>query len=141
MTLGTVSMDADYSCRLNEVKRLEPELTARFHACLIQGMAKPSPSNIKTIGRRLQATREALGILKQGEFAKGAGIATNTYNQWEWTKDGKPPKGRPDIDYANRLCERYGLTLDWIYRGDPARLPKEIVDKLSPEILRRDFSA
>lgn len=75
--------------------------------------------SVAAIAARLIATREALG-LNQADLCTQAGIARNTYNQWE--------KGtnRPQLDYAIRPCERFGLTLDWIYRGIPSRLPHEI---------------
>lgn len=67
------------------------------------------------VGARLVRTRTALG-LSQSEFAAGANLAVNTYNQYE------SGKNRPSIDNAILLCEVYGLTLDWIYRGDPSGL-------------------
>jgi transcriptional regulator with XRE-family HTH domain len=75
------------------------------------------------IGLRLRITREAFG-LPQGEFAKRAGIEPNTYNNWE-TGDRVP-----DLTYALRLCETYGLTLDWIYRGEIKGLPFQLGDDL-----------
>lgn len=61
-------------------------------------------------------TREAFG-LGQNEFARRAGIASNTYNQYEQGKN------IPRLDIANQLCDQYGITLDWIYRGDASGLP------------------
>lgn len=68
------------------------------------------------VGRRLRLTRGALR-LNQREFASRAGIATNTYGQYETGTRLISPKRAVD------LCEQYGLTLDWIYRGDPGNLP------------------
>lgn len=77
------------------------------------------------IGQRLIATRLALGFKVQSQFAKRAGVAPNTYNQYE--------KGisRPRLDEAIMLADKYDLTLDWIYLGDQRRLSYELVDKLS----------
>lgn len=67
------------------------------------------------IGERLRLTREALG-LQQNEFAERAGLATNTYNQYERGKN------TPNLDAAHALCDHHALTLDWIYRGDASGL-------------------
>ena len=78
---------------------------------------------VEAIARRLIATRHALG-LNQRQLCERAGVAPNTYNQWERAK------GRPDIDGALLLCDAFGLTLDWIYRGEMSALPHGIAVKL-----------
>lgn len=79
--------------------------------------------SVDAIAARLVATRGALG-LNQRQLCERVGLATNTYNQWE------KAKGRPDLDGALLLCDKLGLTLDWIYRGDESRLPHELAVKL-----------
>ena len=75
------------------------------------------------IAERLRITREALGFT-QLEFASRAGIAGNTYNQYE--------KGKklPSIRYAIQLCEAHNLSLDWIFRDDPSNLPYRLADAI-----------
>jgi DNA-binding XRE family transcriptional regulator len=73
----------------------------------------------QAIAKRLRLAREATG-LGQRAFAKGAGLASNTYNQWE--TGAQPPR----LDYAVVLCETYHWTLDYIYRGDPANMPGRV---------------
>lgn len=68
------------------------------------------------VATRLRRTREAFGM-QQGEFASAAGIAFNTYNQYE--QGARLMR----LENAMALCERFDLTLDWIYRGEPAGLP------------------
>jgi transcriptional regulator with XRE-family HTH domain len=80
----------------------------------------------EAIAQRLIATREAVG-LKQSEFAKRAGIPVNTYNQYERAVS------QPRIDYAFALCDTYGVTLDWIYNGDPSGLPYRLTQELFKE--------
>jgi DNA-binding XRE family transcriptional regulator len=77
--------------------------------------------------------REALGIKKQKDFAEQADISPNTYNQWE--------KGKvyPDLQYAIRLCDQYGITLDWIYLGDPSGLPYHIAKLLNKKRCRNEI--
>ena len=77
----------------------------------------------ESIGERLELTRSVFG-LAQGEFADRAGLAANTYNQFERGKK------RPQIESANALCDAYGLTLDWIYRGDPSGLRYELAAQI-----------
>ena len=79
--------------------------------------------SVEAIAERLIASRKAIG-LKQAEYAERAGIPNNTYNQYEQAK------GRPSLDFAYKLCDAYGLTLDWIYNGDPSGLPYRITKNL-----------
>jgi DNA-binding XRE family transcriptional regulator len=73
----------------------------------------------KAIGRRLLITRQYY-MMSQADFAKGAGINDNTYNQYEKAKK------RPSIENAIQLCNRYNITLDWIYRGEASGLRHEL---------------
>jgi transcriptional regulator with XRE-family HTH domain len=75
------------------------------------------------IGARLLLTRQALG-LGQKEFAEKAGLAANTYNQYE------SGKNIPALDRAHAICDAYQLTLDWVYRGDPSGLRYHLADAI-----------
>lgn len=77
-----------------------------------------SPS---AIGARLTLTRGIIGG-NQKEFAERADVGKSTYNQYEKGKQ------RPDLDEAIKLCDRYGLTLDWIYFGDPSGLKYSLAE-------------
>ncbi len=63
------------------------------------------------IGNRLVAIRQAFSDLGQKAWAEKHGFTPTQYNNWE--------KGvrRIKVDEAERLCDIYGLTLDFIYRG------------------------
>lgn len=87
-------------------------------------MATPSPSEVQRIAHRLIITRENGLEISQADLCRITGIKTNTYNQWEMAK------GRPRLDEAKLLCDHFGYTLDWIYRGDPSGLPFKITSKL-----------
>lgn len=69
----------------------------------------------KDIARRLTLSRLALGM-SQGDFAAQAGLSQSNYSQYErlWRS--------LSIRSAMKLCTAYGLTLDWLYRGDPSGL-------------------
>lgn len=77
----------------------------------------------KAIGARLLLTRQALG-LAQNDFAKRAGIAVNTYNQYEMGKNV------PNLRSGHALCDAYSITLDWLYRGDNSGLRLELADAI-----------
>ena len=73
-------------------------------------MSKQPPQFIE-IGLRLTAVRKGFSDLNQKEWAIKHGFSDTQYNNWE--------KGtrRITVDEAERLCNAYGLTLDFIYRG------------------------
>lgn len=70
------------------------------------------------IACRLTLTRDALGY-DQGAFAQRAGLAASTYNQYEKGKNA------PNMEAANKICDTYKLSLDWIFRGDTSSLRRE----------------
>ena len=72
-----------------------------------------------SIGERLELVRIILGK-SQNAFATEAGIAGNTYSQY------KTGTNAPDHEEAHKLCDRWGLTLDWIYRGDTRGLSPDL---------------
>lgn len=63
------------------------------------------------IGDRLKGVREGFSDLKQKEFAEKNGFNHSQWNNWE--------KGsrRISVDAAETLSDRYGLDLDYIFRG------------------------
>lgn len=81
----------------------------------------------ETIGQRLQRTRLALGYATQKAFADAGGFTPVRYNQWE--KDAE----RPSLEGALQLCERFHLSLDWLYLGLSGNLPQALVDKLTTQ--------
>jgi len=78
------------------------------------------------VGARLAATRRALELDAKA-LCEQIVVAQNTYSQWE---NGK---NLPDMTAMKRLAERHGVTLDWIYRGDPRGLPHFLASKLIPK--------
>jgi transcriptional regulator with XRE-family HTH domain len=77
-------------------------------------------SEFEKIGSRLQSIRKGLSSLSQRDWAEKNGFNATQYNNWE--------KGsrRIPLDAAERLCDRYGLTLDSIYRGRLDGVSQEI---------------
>jgi transcriptional regulator with XRE-family HTH domain len=70
---------------------------------------------------RLRATFRALNQ-NQTQIAKFLGVASNRINQYA------NAERLADLLLMIRLCERFGITLDWIYRGDPSGVKANIVD-------------
>lgn len=76
------------------------------------------------IGRRLQALRETTGMSKK-DFAAFCGYNYTRYINWESGHRRMLP------DEAEVLCIKFGVTLDFIYRGIEAQLPQSLVIALS----------
>lgn len=68
------------------------------------------------IGKRLAAIRQAFSDLNQKDWAEKHCFPQSRYNNWE--------RGirRIPVDEAEQLCDLYGLTLDFVYRGRRDRL-------------------
>lgn len=79
----------------------------------------------RTIGKRLQKTRLALGLTKV-EFRRKASIAQSTYAQYEGGNR------TPELPFAVALADAHGLTLDWIYRGVLAPMNLKLRRRLQP---------
>lgn len=98
--------------------------------------AKRDEKWMKAVATRLEETRKALG-LKHVDFAQAAEISSQRWGNYVAAagKEKVPKGARPlDIEIAVKLCEsqKLKLTLDWIYRGDPAGLRYDLVDRLAP---------
>lgn len=78
----------------------------------------------RDVARRLAMSRAAIGM-DQEDFADGAGLSQPRYNQYE------TGKRLLTLPAAMMLCERYLLTLDWIYRGDPSGLPVRLLKEIN----------
>jgi hypothetical protein len=89
------------------------------------GTIYPMSRSISDVAKRLVATQRALGI-QPAELCRRAKISQN---QWSQFTDPKY-KRRITILQAYKLKDAFGLTLEWIYDGDPSRLPLEVAQKL-----------
>lgn len=79
--------------------------------------------NAEEIGGRLAATRSALGLTQE----QAADIGSVTNKAWSmWEKGDRAPA----VASMLRLRQRHGVSLDWIYAGDPARLPHDLAKAL-----------
>lgn len=115
---------------LDKSSGLDVGQPSHLERAIIAGMEKQQkslpvahPRHIDAIAGRLYQLRSTVGI-SQRAFAKRAGLGFTTYNNYE------TGVSRPDLDNANRICDEFQVTLDWIYRGNPAGLPYELASKL-----------
>lgn len=87
--------------------------------CPQVGLKKPMAETTKTIAERLVRTRESIEK-SAADLCRRINCKPNRWSQYE------TGERRITMAIANRLCDEYGLTLDWIYRGNPAALPRHI---------------
>lgn len=73
----------------------------------------------KDIGARLLWHRESLD-LQQKDYAALIGAKRSIYSLWE------SGSNRITVDYALKLRDRYGLSLDFIYAGNADALPTSL---------------
>lgn len=84
------------------------------------------PESNKSLAYRLKITREALD-LRPVDVCKRLKVGTNAWSQYE------SGERRITVPVAIKFCDEYGVTLDWLYRADPSRLPHELRMKLPPQ--------
>lgn len=89
-----------------------------------------TPFDPVEVGRRLTALREHLNML-QAHFADSVGIDRTSYGRIE--RGEKPLKA----DMAYRIAERYGVSMDFLYRGRLTELPPRLADNLIKNLTAR----
>lgn len=99
-----------------------------FHASAVEnsrfvGFKLSMPETLKSIGRRLAETRQALDLTA----AEVCRLISCKPNRWSQYENGER---KITLEIANKLCDQFGLTLDWIYRANPANLPHNLALKL-----------
>ena len=92
---------------------------------------RPSQA-VHLAARRLRAAREALGMQQQ-DMARACGAEPNRWSNWEAART------LPDALVMARAMVLFGVSLDWIYAGDPGHLPVKIfagIQDRHPELLQ-----
>ncbi len=95
--------------------------TSSLHMTAVEGFLnvafnKRMAETLKSLAARIKMSREALG-LSAAELCRQIDCKPNRWSQYE-AGDRKIT-----LEVANALCDEFGLSLDWIYRGNPAQLP------------------
>lgn len=91
---------------------------------------RPSQA-VNQAARRLKAAREALAMQQQ-DLARACGAEPNRWSNWEAART------LPDPLVMARAQALFGISLDWIYAGDPGHLPTKIfvgIQERHPELL------
>jgi DNA-binding XRE family transcriptional regulator len=80
-----------------------------------------------SVGERIRITRMAIGITQRG-FAKPLGITREAQTMYE------SGARRPPWEVGVLMCDAWGLTLDWIYRGDLSGLSMALVERINKNL-------
>ncbi len=107
---------------------------AQSFGAMVPRMPPESPESPEAIGKRLRALRDALK-LSQDRMGASIGMASGSasWSPYEKGKDTIPAHN------ALALCRRYGVTMDWLYRGLwHAGLPFDLAEKIRFEELRAE---
>lgn len=112
-TEQSMSLDTSRNVKLSSVHEMEVESTGRELPLL--GMVESN----KSLATRLKMTRTALGVTPT-DVCKRLKIGASAWSQYE---NGDR---RITLKVAIKFCDEFGLTLDWIYRADPSRLPNDL---------------
>ena len=95
----------------------------------VQMPKQRSPAD-RIYGRRLEAVRLALGFEKIRSFAEALNIHEDTYRAWERGDNMVPPSA------ITILFDLYGVDHNWIYLGDPSRLPYDLASAMPAKLFR-----
>ena len=82
-----------------------------------------SPDQLATTGQRLRTARAALELSPQ-EVARILDIPAESLESWE------SGCAIPEVEAMTAFADRFGISLDWIFRGDPASLPYRIAERV-----------
>lgn len=86
------------------------------------------------VGRRLTLLRDVFGM-SQTEFGKIAGgLSQSRYSQYETGERLLP------VPVAVALCGRFGVSLDWLYMGEPSAMPLDLWRRIQALASERDPS-
>ena len=83
------------------------------------------PESIAAIGQRLRTLRNALDMT-QAQMATAAGSGSGAQMWWNYEVGYR----RVRIDHALMLCRQFGLTLGWIYRGNPGMCDPDLMERI-----------
>jgi DNA-binding transcriptional regulator YiaG len=86
-------------------------------------MARPKNPEAVAAGARLRRTREALG-LKRRRMAQILDVPEDNLEKWEGGGAMTPPY------FVRKLNATYGITYEWIYDGNSAKLPHDLALRL-----------
>lgn len=92
-------------------------------------MPTHTPFHPAAVGMRLEALRRHHGKTR-AEFAESVHIDATSYGRIE--KGLKPLKA----DMAYRIAERWGVTMDFLYRGRLTEIPPNLADAIMANLTK-----
>jgi len=113
ITSSTVLSMASYSSHRVNMSSLH---AMELASCSFVGSNRGMAESIKSLAARLKLTREALE-LSAADLCRQIDCKPNRWSQYE------AGERKITLEVANALCDEFGLSLDWIYRANPAQLP------------------
>lgn len=93
-------------------------------------MDNNTPFNPVAVGKRLEALRVHHGLSK-AHFADSVAIDRTSYIRIE--RGEKPLKA----DMAFKIAERWGVTMDFLYRGRLTEIPPTLADSIMKTLTTR----
>ncbi|TMV14426.1 helix-turn-helix domain-containing protein [Arenibacterium halophilum] len=100
------------------------EIFSRNSFVRAMNRANANPAvDLANVATRVRNVREAYGMAS-GDFARSIGVDPSSYSKIE--KGTKPLK----MEMGVAVCEAYGVTLDYIYRGRLGDLPEKVLRHL-----------
>ncbi len=99
-------------------------VTPSFRYYSGRGLALASQDSMVAIGKRLRLIRLANGGSNAVAWARSLDLPRSTWNSWE-----RGERLIPSGD-AMHLCDRFGVTMEWIYRDAEWTLPDPVKQKL-----------
>lgn len=109
------------------VKRTAGGATLQYTIARPHHMPAPGDNHQRSgraIGQRVALLREIAG-LTQGQLARQIGVSQGTVSAFE--KGSRPP----GLKAGHRICDVFGCTLDYIYRGDTSGLPMRLLTEIN----------
>lgn len=86
---------------------------------------RPNDTSTEAIAARLRAVLEARGM-KPGDLTKGDDpFPANAVSQWVHATHP------PSLANGLKLCDRLGITMDFLYRGRVDGMPFDLVNRLA----------
>lgn len=112
-----------HSCLMQAIQAVSCE---KVNLRLLLGMRGPFDTEqlARDVAERLRVTRAALGYKTQASFAETAGILRTGYSPVE---NGTRLLS---LQMALLLYDEFGITLDWLYRGDRSGLRASLRDEI-----------
>lgn len=80
--------------------------------------------DMKNLANRLEALRKALGVDNKGDFSDSFGLDASSYSK---ILNGKKPL---KSEYGFAISETWGVSMDFIYRGDMSKMAEDLRRKV-----------